>query len=158
MNKPSVWEPWISLNMSFNLYLALKQMSLPNAQEWGWPEHAYVFSVWYSISHHDFCLTSHTLSSLAPNSRELHCAKLLLVPLQVFLLNILSNHSFYSNISIKVFPSVFCLSGIHSNLLTADVSLLPFCEALWIYSLSYFFTEHSMDFWDREEFNGISDS
>lgn len=73
-------------------------------------------SVWFSISHHDFCPSSHTLSSLAPNSRELHCAKLLLVPLQLFLLNILSDHSFYSNISIKVLPSVFCLPEIHSNL------------------------------------------
>lgn len=115
-------------------------------------------SVWFSISHHDFCPSSYAFSSLAPDSRELHCAKLLLVPLQLFLLNILSDGSFYSNISIKVLPSVFCLPEIHSNLLTADVSLLPFSEALQIYSLSYFFPEHSMDFWDREEFNEISDS
>lgn len=55
-------------------------------------------------------------------------------------------------------PSVFCLPKIHSNLLTAGVSLLPVSEALWVYALSYFFTEHSTDFRDTGEFNKISDS
>ena len=40
VNKPSVWEPWIFLSVSLNLYLTLRQTALPNAQEWGWPEHA----------------------------------------------------------------------------------------------------------------------
>ena len=115
-------------------------------------------SDWVSISHRASCPPSHTFSSLALDSREPHCAKSLWAPLQLFLLNILSNSSFYSNISIKVLPSVFCLPEIYSNLLTADVSLLPFSEALWIYSLSYFFTEHCMDFWDTREFNKIPDS
>ena len=157
VNKPSVWEPWIFLSVSLNLYLTLRQTALPNAQEWGWPEHARLLD-WFSINHCDCCPFFHTLSSFAPNLQEQHSAKSLLAPLQLFLLNILSNNSFYSNISIKILPSVFFLPKIHSNLLTADVSLLPVSEGLWIYALSYFFTEHSMDFWDTGEFNKISDS
>ena len=157
MNKPSVWEPWIFLSVSLNLYLTPRQTALPDAQEWRWPEHARP-SDWFSISHCDCCPSYHTLSSSAPNFQEQHSAKSLLVPLRLFLLNILSNNSFYSNISIKMLPSVFCLPKIHSNILTADVSLLPVSEALWVYALSYFFTEHSTDFWDTGEFNNISDS
>lgn len=73
-------------------------------------------SHWFSISHHDFWASFHTFPYLAPASRELHCAKSLLAPLQLFLLNTLCNCFFYSNISIKVLPSVFCLQEIHSNL------------------------------------------
>lgn len=113
-------------------------------------------SDWISISHCTFCLSFHTLSSF--QFQELHCTKLLLTSLQLFLLNVLSNSSFYSNIFFNVLPSVFCLPEIHPYVLTADVSLLTFSEALGIYSLSYFFTEHSMDFLDRGAFNEISDS
>ena len=151
VNKPSAWEPRIFLD----LYLTLRQTALPDVQEWGWSEHA-LLSDWFSINHCDFCPSFHTLSSLAPNSKELYCAKSLLAPLQLFLLNKLSTSSFYSNISIKMLPSVFCFPEIRSNLLTADVSLLPFSKTLRIYSLSYFFTEHSMDFWDTGEFNKFS--
>lgn len=34
--------------------------------------------------------------------------------------------------------------------MTAGVSLLSFSEALWIYLLLCFFTEHSTHFWDRD--------
>lgn len=33
VNKPSVWEPWIFLSVSLNLYLTLRQTVLPTAQE-----------------------------------------------------------------------------------------------------------------------------
>lgn len=140
-----------------SLYLTQRQTPLPDPQEWGWPRHA-CLSDWLSFSLCDFCPSFYTLSLLAPNARAPHCANSL--PALLFLLTILSNSSFYSNISMKILLPVFCLPEIHSNPLTTDVSmfLCYHSKKLRIYSLSYFFTEHSMDFWDRGEFNKISDS
>lgn len=138
-----------SFNILLNLYLALKQKALPDAQEWGWAEHVHVFQIDSSLVMVIFPLPP-ILSLIQLLTLGSCTVQNLLAPVQLFLLNELSNNFFYSNISIKVFPSVFYLSEIHSNLLTADVSLLPFSEALWIYSLSYFFTETPQIFETQE--------
>lgn len=120
MNKSLVWERWTpSIAQSVSGIEA-------NSTSWctgiGLAWTCMWLSDWFFIGHRDFCPSSYSCPYLAPDSRDLHCAKSLLAPLQLFLLNILSSSFFYSNISIKALPSVFYLPEIHSNLLTADVS------------------------------------